>query len=78
MARFSVIFLMFLLAGCAADAKIKAEPQFKRIQCKQYSKAQVQAAAAELRAKGYEVPTISEFVDDYGNLRKAVCRNLAK
>lgn len=66
------------LAGCAGGEKVKAVPQFERIECKRYSRDEQALVAAELRKYAAEVPTLADFNDDYGSLRAAVCKHLKK
>lgn len=62
------------LAGCAGGQKVKAVPQFVKVECKRYSKAEMDKAADELEHYAEQVPQLSDFADDYGSLRAAVCK----
>lgn len=80
MVRFNVVLAVaasVALAGCAGGEKIKAVPGFARITCKQYSAAEKRQAVAELRSAGFSDSMVAKMVDDYGDLRAAVCRKAA-
>lgn len=80
MTRFNVVLAAaacVALAGCAGGEKITSGPQFARITCKQYSAAERAQAVAELRSEGLSASMVANLVDDYGDLRAAVCRKAA-
>lgn len=75
MARFSILIaLALVLAGCAGGEKIKATPQFQRIECKRYSIAEQKKLLDDLDHLAEQFPEVAGLVDDYGSLRAAVCR----
>ena len=66
--------LCLALTGCAGAAKIEAEPQLRKVECRRYSDAELAQARAELEKYEAQVPMLAAIVDDDGNLRAAVCK----
>lgn len=68
------LVLSVALAGCAGGAKIKAEAQFRKVECKRYSDAELKQALAELEKYEAQIPMVAAMIDDGGDLREAVCK----
>lgn len=71
----SLFAVAIALAGCGPGSpKVKAVPQFTKVECRRYSDAELAQALAELERYEAQIPMLAAIVDDDGNLREAVCK----